>query len=154
MDGVQLFQEVAAVDEHAVLGPDALVHPFRRIGAGPDRVAPREARLVVARQAGDAARPEQQAGQIAQRLAGHRQPVYDGAAEAHVGILRIAVLAGRDEQLATGIAARDLAHHPGDAGLHRREFAGQEKSLNYGAPPCRSHKKAYLKNTDAALIPA
>ena len=140
MDRVQLFQQVTAMDEHAVPGPDALVHPFRGIGAGPDRIAPGEARLVLAREAGDATRPEQEAGEIAQRLARHRQPVHDGAAETHVGILRVAMLARRDEQLATRIAARDLTHHSGDAGLHRRKFAGQEKSLSHGAVvPTRKH---------------
>src|SRR5207249_11257857 len=57
MDRVQLFQKIAAVDEHAVLGPDALVHPFRGIRAGPDRIAPGEARLVLAGEAGDTPRP-------------------------------------------------------------------------------------------------
>ena len=140
MDRVQLFQEVAAMDEHAVPGPDTLVHPFRGIGAGPDRIAPGEARFVLAGEARHAAGPEQEAGEIAQRLARHRQPVHDGAAETHVGILRVAMLARRDEQLAARIAARDLAHHSGDAGLHRRKFAGQEKSLSHGAVvPTRKH---------------
>src|SRR3989442_14600196 len=41
------------------------------------------------------------------------------------------MLAGGNEQLATGIAESDLTHHPGDAGLHRREFAGQQEGLNH-----------------------
>src|SRR3989442_3945734 len=131
VDRVQLLEQIAAVDEHAVLRADALVHPLRRVGAGPDRIAPREPRLVLAREARDAARPEQQAGEVAQRLARHRQAVDDGAAEAHVGILGVAMLAGGNEQLATGIAESDFSHHPGDAGLHRREFAGQQEGLNH-----------------------
>src|SRR5207247_9411812 len=70
MDRVQLFQQITAVHEHAVLGADALVHPFGGIGAGADRIAPREARLVLARETGDATRPEQQPREIAQRLLG------------------------------------------------------------------------------------
>src|SRR6266566_4124280 len=41
------------------------------------------------------------------------------------------MLARGDEQLAAWIAARHFAHHPRDPGLHRGEFAGQEKSLNH-----------------------
>ena len=58
MDRVQLFQQITAVHEDAVFRSDALVHPFRGIRARPDRIAPREARLVLARERGDAARPE------------------------------------------------------------------------------------------------
>ena len=131
MDRVELFQQVAAVDEHAVLRADAFVHPLRGVGAGPDGIAPRKAWLVLAGEARDAARPKQQAGDIPQRFARQRHAVDHGAAEAHVGILSVAMLAGGDEQVAARIAPRQLAHHSGDAGLHRRKFAGQEEGLSH-----------------------
>src|SRR5919198_222885 len=132
MDGVQLLEEISAVDEHAVLRPDTLVHPLRRIRTGANGIAPREPRLVLARERGHAAGPEQETGEIAQRLGRHRQAIHDRATEPHVGILRVAMLAGRDEQLAARIAARYLAHHAGDARLHRWKLTGQEESLSHG----------------------
>src|SRR5439155_26074662 len=63
MDRVELREDVATVDQHAVLGTDALVRPFGGVGRGAYGVAPGEPRLVLWRQRGAAARPAKQAGE-------------------------------------------------------------------------------------------
>ncbi len=124
MDRVELLEDVATVDQHAVLGADAFVCPLGGIGGGAHGVAPREPRLVLSRQRGDAARPEQQAGQILERSRGDRQAVDHGGTVVAVHLGRVAVLTGGDEQLARRVAAGDLSHHARDPGLHRRELVG------------------------------
>jgi hypothetical protein len=133
VDGVQLFQHVAAVHQHAIVHADALVGPLGRIGPGADRVRPGEARFVRAGETHHAARPVQEAREPAQRARRDRQTVDGRAREVAVHLQRVAMLAGRHEQLAAGIAPRDLPHEAGDAGHERREFIGQQEGLGHHA---------------------